>query len=443
MKETVGHRIRPASVPHFGETRWRRLFDSPLLVNAYALALNSGVTALLGLGYWVLAARLYPEDTVGRDAAAISAMMLISAVSQFGLPNALTRFIPASGRRGTKHLIVSSYGVAAVAGVVFASGYAVMAGSAGWGDGFFAENAWTSVLFGLGVTGWGVFALQDGALAGFGKSVWVPVENAAFGLAKIALLVIFAALIPGTGVFASWTIPIVFFLVPVNLFIFRHLIPSRSGPDVGSVVGTRDLASFVAGNYLAGLFGLGLAYLPPLIVLAQLGAQANAYFYVAWTIGITLAVAVEAFAISLTVEGSARPGDLHGYTRKVLRQAFMIFPAIVVFILMVAPNLLSLFGAAYADGATNLLRLLSIAVLARIPLAVFGAVARVERRVGRIALLEGATTVAALTLALWLLPRHGIIGVGWALLIAQTVAALFVSPGLLRAPRPTESVSVL
>jgi hypothetical protein len=59
---------------------------------------------------------------------------------------------------------------------------------------------------------WCIFTLQDCVLTGLRRSIWVPVESVAFGVAKIGPLVVFAA--PAAGIFASWRIPMAVVLVP-------------------------------------------------------------------------------------------------------------------------------------------------------------------------------------------------------------------------------------
>ena len=43
-----------------------RRSDPPFLRNAYALVLNTGISGVLGLVYWILAARYYDDSDVGR-----------------------------------------------------------------------------------------------------------------------------------------------------------------------------------------------------------------------------------------------------------------------------------------------------------------------------------------------------------------------------------------
>ena len=54
---------------------------APLLLNGYALVLNAGMTALLGIVFWMVATRLYTREQVGLAAALISAMTTISYFS--------------------------------------------------------------------------------------------------------------------------------------------------------------------------------------------------------------------------------------------------------------------------------------------------------------------------------------------------------------------------
>ena len=65
----------------------------PLFRDGYALVANEGLTAALGLVYWLIAAREYAPSVVGTNTAAISAMMFIAGVAQLNLMSALLRFV--------------------------------------------------------------------------------------------------------------------------------------------------------------------------------------------------------------------------------------------------------------------------------------------------------------------------------------------------------------
>ena len=69
----------------------------PLYRNGYALIINSISTSILGVLYWVIAARFYATEAVGINAATISTMTFLSSAARFYLDGALIRFLP--GRR--------------------------------------------------------------------------------------------------------------------------------------------------------------------------------------------------------------------------------------------------------------------------------------------------------------------------------------------------------
>src|SRR5215467_12452820 len=96
----------------------RRLRDDwrdPLLRNGYALVINVGATSVLGLLYWILAARLYPPGEVGVGNAAISLMQLLAGIGgQLTFAAALARFIPRAGGQ-SRRLAFLSYLLAGTA----------------------------------------------------------------------------------------------------------------------------------------------------------------------------------------------------------------------------------------------------------------------------------------------------------------------------------------
>ena len=60
--------------------------------------LNTGISGVLGLVYWFLAARHYDDPDVGRGSAAISALMLLTGLVSVNAAGTLNRFIPRTGR---------------------------------------------------------------------------------------------------------------------------------------------------------------------------------------------------------------------------------------------------------------------------------------------------------------------------------------------------------
>lgn len=413
----------------------KRLKDhlrDPLLRNGYALICNTVITALLGMLYWMVAAQRYPARQVGIAAAAISSLMLISGVAQLNLGTALTRFLPRAGR-SSKSLVLKTYGVtsllSAVAGVIF---FVLARGSSSSLLG--AASPLVGVWFVAAVVTWSIFSLQDYVLAGLRQATWVAVENGLFGGAKILVLVLLASIAPKFGIFASWSIPVMVSLLPVNLLIFRFVLPKHVGKtrEAPASFPQAELTRFIAWDYLGSLFLLGTKTLLPLLILAKLGARASGYFYVPWLIVTSLELITTNLGTSLTVEGALDESKLRTLTRSVLRRTATILIPISVTVLIFAPRILSLFSPQYALAGTTLLRLLALAILPRAVLSVFSSTCRVQRRMGRTAIAQGAMFFLVLLISTLLVGHLGLTGAGIAYLITQTLIALCVLPTLRR-----------
>src|SRR5450432_1364143 len=89
----------------------------PLYRSSYALVANTAATTALGIVYWAVAAHFYDPQAVGRSAALVSALILVSTFAQLNLANTLPRFIPKAGR-STGRFIAYSYGTSSCVGLI-------------------------------------------------------------------------------------------------------------------------------------------------------------------------------------------------------------------------------------------------------------------------------------------------------------------------------------
>jgi O-antigen/teichoic acid export membrane protein len=398
----------------------------PLYRNAHALMLNTVATSGLGVVYWVLAARYYDKQEIGLGSAAISTMMFLSGLAQLNMGSTLNRFIPRAGDT-TRRLVAYVYLVSSVLAVLIAAGFTV-AGNLWLGEGNFIRHSLPfAIWYVISVVTWGIFTLQDSAITGLRQAFWLPLENASFGFVKIVLLIAFAPLMPVYGIFASWTIPMVLSLVPINILIFSHLIPRQTRASQGGERSEMILARvgpFVTGDYVGSLFYLSSTMLLPILVINVLGSRQNAYFYIAWVIGSSLDLFSTNMAASLTAEAAADQTKLLDYSKKsLIHMARIMLPAAIA-LFVTAPLLLSIFGADYANNATPLLRLLSVALVPKAINTLFLGIARVHRHVGHIVLVQAVLCVLVLGLSIVFTRDYGITGIGIAWLTAQTVVAV-------------------
>lgn len=407
----------------------------PLLRNAYALMLNTGISAVLGLGFWLAAAHYYSDAAVGRGSAAIAAMKLLAGLTAVTLTGALARFIPVSGKR-TGRFIFRTY---AGSSLVVALAAGVFLGTLdAWGPSYrFLHGLLPGLGFVAAVVAWNLLTLQDGVLTGLRSAPWVPVGNTVFSAVKLVLLAAFAVAVPATGVFLSWVAAIATSVVPLGWLVFRRLVPrhveataGRAGPPPA-----REVGRFLAGDYTGSLFSLAVVYLVPVIIAAQVSSAENAYFYITTTIGGTCNLLAVNMGASLTVEGSHDPERLAANARAALWRMARIMLPISAALFFGAPWILGVFGAGYADAATGLLRLYAVGTLLRVVMETYFAVLRAQSRTAGLAWLQGLLCVLVLGLTLLLLPRMGLTGAGVAEVSSLAVIVSVAAPRLWRTVR--------
>ncbi|WP_329128933.1 lipopolysaccharide biosynthesis protein [Streptomyces caniferus] len=408
---------------------------SPLFRNAYALMLNTGVSGLLGLGFWLVAARFYTETAVGQGSAAIAAMKLLAGLTAVTLTGALARFIPVAGR-GTGRLVLRTYAGSSV--VVAAAAAVFLCTLDLWGPSYrFLHGPLNGLGFLLAVVAWSLLTLQDGVLTGLRSALWVPVGNLAFSAVKLGLLVVFAAAVPTAGVFVSWAAAIAVSVIPLSRLVFRRLVPRhvRATERTARPPTLREMGRFLAGDYTGSLFSLAVVYLVPVLVASQVSAADNAYFYITTTIGGTVNLLALNMGASLTVEGAHDPAQLAHHTRAALRRMARIMLPVCAVLFVGAPHLLGIFGPGYAEAATPLLRWFAVGAMLRVVMEVHFAVLRAQSRTSGLAALQGLLCVLVLGLTLVLLPRMGLTGAGVAEISSLAVIVAIASVRLGRVLR--------
>ncbi|MBZ3902678.1 lipopolysaccharide biosynthesis protein [Streptomyces griseiscabiei] len=406
-----------------------------LFRNAYALMLNTGISAVLGLGFWLAAARYYTEASVGQGSAAIAAMKLLAGLTALTLTGALARFIPVAGR-DTGRLIFRTYAGSAVVVALAAGLFLLTLGL--WGSSYsFLHDPLYAVFFVLAVVAWSTLTLQDGVLTGLRSAVWVPVGNTVFSAVKLVLLVVFAAAVPTMGVFVSWVAAIAMSVLPLGWLVFRRLIPAhaKATADHARPPSLREIGRFLAGDYTGSLFSLAVVYLVPVIVAAQVSSADNAYFYITTTIGGTVNLLAINMGASLTVEGAHDPARLAANTRAALKRMARIMLPVCGVLFFGAPWILAVFGQGYADAATPLLRWFAVGALLRVVMETYFAVLRAQSRTAGLAWLQGLLCALVLGLTLVLLPRMGLTGAGVAEISSLAVIVLIAAPRLYRVLR--------
>ena len=405
----------------------REHLRDPLYRTGYYLILGTGITSLLGVGFWALAARSYSAQVVGLNAAAIAAMTLVAEACTLGLSAVLVRYLPVAGG-STRKLVTRSYAVTFTLALLVATVVALT--SSIWSPklSFLDSGGWL-VGFVLAAAGTTIFTLQDSVLTGLRAAKWIPLENSIYALAKLLLLVGPAGILAGSGLFVAWNSPLLIAVVLVNHLIFKRLIPSS--PSEGTLDRT-NLLSLATGNYAGKLFTLAGNLYMPILVANRTSAAEAAYFFVPWMVSLGIELVALNVMTSLTVEAARDMGQLRRLTRQALGHALRIVAPIAIVTAIIAPWALLVFGSAYADEGATLLRLLALGMIPNVVVALGVSVARIQHR-GRVVVgVQGAHAVMVLGGSALLLPGMGIVAVGIVWTASQSILAVVLLAGLLR-----------
>jgi O-antigen/teichoic acid export membrane protein len=251
-------------------------------------------------------------------------------------------------------------------------------------------------------------------------SEYYLIQNLLAG-SKILLLLPLAYL-GAFGIFGS--VGISFILTTV----FSSLLIVKSGIKHSFSVDKKFLAEsfrFSLGNYLVGFFQTAPNLILPIMVLNILGADAAAYYYIAFSVAFILFIIPNAISTSLFVEGS-NGGSLRQSTiRSSIAIYALLIPAVII-LYFFGDVVLGLIGEEYAANGFELFRVMIFTSLF-LPVAyVYSAVKRVQNRVRELVLLNGLIFALLVGLAHICMVNYGIVGIGYAWVISYVISVLVI-----------------
>jgi O-antigen/teichoic acid export membrane protein len=381
--------------------------------------------ALLGYVYWFAVARSHDAADIGVATAIIPAMLLVSLISQMGTTTGVVqRLARADGTEAWLLALNGALVLGAAAGLV-AGGLAAPLIQFIVPELEPLSHPASIILFSVGVALWTGGMVIDFAFLTERAGAHVLTRSIAFNVAKIPLAMlplIFADGSPLT-LLASWVLATLL----ANGAALGLLLPRfQSSWHIrwrASVREARSMATDFAGHYFTNVGNALPALVLPVLVVSQLSAADNAYFYVAWLMGAVFYLAASAVGQSLFTEGMRSPASVRDKLKKGLRLLVILLAPVAAVYLVAGRPLLGLFGSEYSDGGYGLLVLLTIAGLPTIVVGLYGNVLRVAGRLRASTLLFGMVAVITLGGTLLLLPSQELLAPGYAWLAAQTLGA--------------------
>lgn len=405
---------------------WQRLARRSWATEAWlghaSLILFSQVLAAgLGVIYWVVAARFYPAEEVGRASAELSFIFLLGTVAELGLRSALVRYLPqhpANGRR----LVLQFAGLNAAAAIVLS--FALLALPWRW-----LSDSWINTpLLAAATLVWTLYFVQSGALIGLRLTNHYLVQSLLFNAGKLALLLVCAVMAVPGAVVISW-----FVAAPLIAAAYWGLTLRRA--DAGRIAGNpvlplRDMAGLVSLDYVGSLLAETTLRLLPLLVLRLVGAAEAAYFYQAFLVAGMLKLVTSSLVASFTVEVARDPSRRAEFSRRMILIALVLSAAGSLFLFLFGHWIMLVFGQDYARNGTVALWLMGASAVPYVINAWFIAYARLVGRGRAILANEAAQFVFTCVPVILLVPKLGLTGVGAACLIGQVGPLVIALPDL-------------
>jgi O-antigen/teichoic acid export membrane protein len=409
----------------------RHLLPEPIVRSTSILLLNGILTAVMGLVFFMIAARFYSSEEVGMATAIYSGVSMLAALSTLGLHLGILRFLPDANRRST--MINSVFTTIVFTGIVAALIFLLVLP--------LLSPEITEVLKDLAigvaavafVVGMGLFSMHSNVFIALRKTKFVLAQQISLNLVRIPLVIAIASL--GTaGLIIGWVVAVWMSIALASFLLIRALSGYVPTISLSRRILT-DMARFSIGGYFAELLAAAPTYLLPIIILNTLGPQENAYFYIPFAaVSRGLFLAPYVFGITLLAEGSHSPERESRLVNMTLILSFAILAPIVFFFFIFGEWFLLLFGTEYSRNSLYTLWILASSCFPIALIEIYIAVKRIRMQVLSTVYAYLAIAVISLTVSYILLVRVGLVGasIGW--IAGHGVVAVIAAGLLFRRP---------
>lgn len=330
--------------------------------SAWLLA-GVAVGAATGALFWLLAARTYDEDAVGRASAMFTSVLFVNYATSLGLPVAVAAFAADRGRDAGRRY-AWAVALTAASSVVGTVAYLLLVAPDARALLFRWSEPGGLAVFAVIVTGASLAVLNDVRLMAARRWGWVLARFAVVGLARLPLLGANPGLDDDT-----WLFVLSAGVFAASGYAGLPLLPRLTGLRLSlgrPPAGTARAARYAAVNYAGMLAAQAPSFVLPVLVLVHVTAAENARFFVAWSIASVAFLLPQNVGQVLLVEGGRARHDLAAPLRTSLTVAVATMVASLAGAVLLGATVLGWYGPGYAD-ATGTLRIL---MLAGVPWAV-------------------------------------------------------------------------
>jgi O-antigen/teichoic acid export membrane protein len=399
-----------------------RLRADHLVRNSLYLMVTAGLQAGLGFAFWLVMARLFSPEDVGKASSLISASTILAYFALLGLNATVMRFLPTAQDKGA--LLTATIVMVSGIACLIAVGYVMLTPIVAPRLAFVAHNPLMTAGFALLTVASAVNIVNDSVFMASRRSeLCVVTDGFVGGVGKI----VFGILLAGTGAYGLYLAAGGGFAVAAAAGTALIITILRLRPSFTNPLRTlKPLLKFSGANYVASAMTLLPSVVVPLIVLDRLGAKDAGYYFVAFQMASILYAAVAAVESSFMAEGSQAGANWRVIRRRSRRLAVMLFVPGGIVTVVAAHWVLLAFGGGYSLYGTDSLEILAAAV---VPIAASNWAWTVLRLTGRLRALVVSTAVfgAAICVGAWVFAPRGLTALSSAWLAGSVLAALLAT----------------
>ena len=404
-------------------TKLKSLYTDPLYRNSLALMFNSAIGAFFGLLFWIVAARTMPAKDLGLATAVISAATLIVGLSKLGFDEGFIRYLPESKNRNGLYstIVMVTLAFALVLAAVFMLGINVFSPALS-----FIRDGWFLPVFFAYIAVTSMYSIQNIAFISIRRADISLIQNLLLGV-RIPILLIIA----GMGVFGVFSSLGIAYLMTFGFGIFvlrRYGLSFTRNFDIPSI---RNILKFSLGNYSAGIFMMAPITIIPIMIVNTIGAEAGAYYYVAYSVALLLFMVPNAVSTSLFVEGSHNLPLKKNVLKSVKLILMLLVPAVIM-IFLLGDRILLLFNKEYSEQSFELLQLLAVSSIFSAVTSIFISIKKIQKDVKIINYVTFALSVMIMGFGYVALLKYGLLGLGYAWLGANALVSMIVIGVILR-----------
>lgn len=386
--------------------------------------LNSVTGAAFGFAFWLVVARSFEDaSAVGYGAAVVSSMTLVAVIAKMGFDAALIRYVPRAGRVGRLRLLTLACASAAAASLVVSLAFLAIVPTLVPDLRGLRGDAVAAFLFAAGAAATALGWILDAYFVAERRAGFSLARNLVFNVVKLGLPLTLLFQASALWIPAAWAAgvaaSVMFGALVAPALARRAAIEEGPRPSRGELL---RYASFNAATTVAD-FLPGLAL--PIVVLAIGGREANAFFYIAWSIAFVAFLASKSIAQSAFAELSHDERRVVHHLRKAARQNALVLAAFAMGVVALGRPALSLFGPEYVANAWPLLVLLAASAPFVAVNSLYATLLKSGRAGWELVLLPVATLALTFAAGAPLLARFGLPGLGASWLAANALVASY------------------